>query len=57
MLDDAHNPYLLEINTIPGFTPKSLLPDAAAHDGIQFAQLVDRLVCRAFKRGAQARAA
>ena len=57
MLDESQNPYLLEINTIPGFTPKSLLPEAAAHDGIGFAQLVDRLVCRAFKRGAQARAA
>src|SRR5215212_3066981 len=34
-------PYLLEINTLPGFTPKSLLPEAAAHEGIPFAQLVD----------------
>jgi D-alanine-D-alanine ligase len=26
MLDSSDNPYLLEINTLPGFTPKSLLP-------------------------------
>jgi D-alanine-D-alanine ligase len=57
MLDEQHQPFLLELNTIPGFTPKSLLPEAAAHDGIDFAALVDRLVCRAFKRGARARAA
>jgi D-alanine-D-alanine ligase len=44
-------PYLLEINTMPGFTPRSLLPEAAAHDGVPFAQLVDRLVQRAQARG------
>jgi D-alanine-D-alanine ligase len=46
-------PYLLEINTLPGFTPKSLLPEAAAHEGIPFAQLVDRLAKRAAARGAK----
>jgi D-alanine-D-alanine ligase len=45
-------PYLIEINTLPGFTPKSLLPEAAAHAGVPFAQLVDRLVKRAQARGA-----
>jgi D-alanine-D-alanine ligase len=50
MLDADHNPYLLEINTIPGFTPKSLLPEAAAHAGIAFGPLVDRLVRRAYQR-------
>jgi D-alanine-D-alanine ligase len=51
MLDSAHNPYLLEINTLPGFTPTSLLPEAAAHSGVPFAALVDRLVRRAQQRG------
>lgn len=51
MLDAELNPYLLEINTLPGFTSKSLLPEAAAHDGIDFVKLVDRLVKRAAKRG------
>src|SRR3954470_6507511 len=50
MLDERHNPYLLEINTLPGFTPKSLLPEAAKHDGIDFGPLVDRLVRRAYER-------
>jgi len=51
MLDGQHNPYLLEINTLPGFTPKSLLPEAAKHAGIEFGQLVDRLARRAAVRG------
>jgi D-alanine-D-alanine ligase len=50
MLDEKHQPYLLEINTLPGFTPKSLLPEAAAHAGIPFGPLVDRLARRAFAR-------
>jgi D-alanine-D-alanine ligase len=52
MLDEADGlkPYLLEINTLPGFTPKSLLPEAAAHAGLGFPALVDRLVRRAASR-------
>ena len=50
MLDEEHHPYLLEINTLPGFTPKSLLPEAAAHAGIPFGPLVDRLARRAYAR-------
>jgi D-alanine-D-alanine ligase len=50
MLDADHNPYLLEINTLPGFTPRSLLPEAAKHAGVDFGPLVDRLARRAFVR-------
>jgi D-alanine-D-alanine ligase len=50
MLSEKLEPYLLEINTIPGFTPTSLLPEAAGHAGIPFPQLVDRLVKRAASR-------
>ena len=53
IVDEQHRLWVLEINTMPGFTPKSLLPEAAAHDGIDFARLVDRLVCRAYSRGAR----
>jgi D-alanine-D-alanine ligase len=52
MLDQSNRPYLLEINTLPGFTPTSLLPEAAAHAGIEFGPLVDRLVTRAYMRSA-----
>lgn len=53
MLDAQNNPFLLEINTLPGFTPKSLLPEAAKHAGIEFGPLVDRLARRAAARGAK----
>lgn len=36
--------WFLEVNTMPGFTSHSLLPMAAAHVGIPFDALVDRLV-------------
>lgn len=42
--------YVLEINTIPGFTEKSLLPKAAAVAGITMPNLVDMLVKRALER-------
>lgn len=37
-------PYLLEINSLPGLTPMSLVPDACAAVGISFESLIDRLV-------------
>ena len=43
-------PTLLEINTLPGFTDVSLLPDAARRAGIAFPDLVDRLVNMAARR-------
>lgn len=36
--------YLLEINTQPGMTPLSLVPEIAAHGGITFGQLVRWMV-------------
>lgn len=36
--------YLLEINTQPGMTPLSLVPEIAAHQGIGFGQLVRWMV-------------
>lgn len=50
IVDKQLRPWLLEINTLPGFTPKSLLPEMAAHAGIAFGPLVDLLVKRAFTR-------
>ena len=55
MLDKDLSPHLLEINTMPGFTPVSMLPEAAAHADIGFGELVDRLVRRAFARGADSK--
>lgn len=43
LVDERHSPTILEINTIPGFTSHSLIPKAAAHVGIDFPKLCDRL--------------
>ncbi len=43
-------PILLEVNTIPGFTPTSLFPDAAKAAGISFAALASLLVEQAVAR-------
>ncbi|MEX2212488.1 MAG: D-alanine--D-alanine ligase [Phycisphaeraceae bacterium] len=44
ILDDQKRPWILEVNTLPGFTSHSLLPMAAAHSGLPLPKLVDRLV-------------
>jgi D-alanine-D-alanine ligase len=36
--------YLLEVNTQPGMTPLSLVPEQARHRGLSYAQLVQRIV-------------
>jgi D-alanine-D-alanine ligase len=36
--------YLLEVNTQPGMTPLSLVPEQARYKGIDYAELVERLV-------------
>lgn len=43
-LNAQNQPWVLEINTVPGFTDHSLLPKAAARMGIDFTTLCDRIV-------------
>jgi D-alanine-D-alanine ligase len=43
-------PYILEINSLPGLTPTSLLPEECAATGIGFDVLIDRLVRAAADR-------
>jgi len=43
-LDDDGQPWCLEINTIPGFTSKSLVPMAAKEIGIDFSELCERII-------------
>ncbi len=45
-----NRPYLLEVNSLPGLTPVSLVPDACAAVGIGFEALIDRLVGYALAR-------
>ena len=40
-LSPEGKPFILEVNTIPGMTPTSLLPKAAREDGIEFDELVE----------------
>lgn len=49
MLDCNNQPYVLEINTIPGMTATSLVPKAAAAIGVSFADLCERLLLMADK--------
>ncbi len=43
-LDDQLRPYVIEVNTVPGMTETSLLPQAAAAAGIDFPALVERIL-------------
>jgi len=43
-------PYILELNTIPGMTATSLFPDAARAAGIEFPELVEKIVELAWKK-------
>jgi D-alanine-D-alanine ligase len=45
-----NRPYLLEVNSLPGLTPVSLVPDACAAIGIGFEALIDRLIGYALAR-------
>jgi len=42
--------YILELNSIPGMTPTSLLPQAALAHGLTFPELLDRIISAAFVR-------
>ena len=44
ILDEDKNPYLLEINTVPGMTSHSLVPMAAKAAGMNFDQLVLKIL-------------
>jgi D-alanine-D-alanine ligase len=44
MLRDDGEPFVLEINTIPGMTVSSLLPKAAHVAGIDFPKLMERII-------------
>ncbi|MFH2037520.1 MAG: D-alanine--D-alanine ligase [Candidatus Zixiibacteriota bacterium] len=53
LLNEDNEPYLLEINTLPGMTELSLAPMAAKEAGINFDQLVERICQSALKNDAR----
>ncbi|HEY6196183.1 MAG TPA: D-alanine--D-alanine ligase [Candidatus Eisenbacteria bacterium] len=56
-LSEEDEPYVLEVNTVPGLTPTSLVPMAAAAKGLSYDQLVGRMVDLARADAKVARAA
>lgn len=50
IIDADDNPFVLEINTIPGMTAMSLFPDAARAAGMDFAELCERIVKLALEK-------
>ncbi|WP_269540797.1 D-alanine--D-alanine ligase family protein [Cerasicoccus fimbriatus] len=57
ILTHDDQPFFLEINTIPGMTPTSLLPKSASCVGLGFQPLVRRMMEPAIARAAKHRAA
>lgn len=55
LLDRSSEPFLLEVNTLPGFTSHSLVPMAAADTGLPMTALCEQLVRMAMSEGAVTR--
>ena len=43
-------PYFLEINTLPGMTPTSLVPQEAAAVGISYSELCEQIIADALHK-------
>jgi D-alanine-D-alanine ligase len=50
IIDAAGTPYILEVNTLPGMTATSLLPDIARGVGISFPDLVEEILRLALEK-------
>lgn len=50
ILGNNGQPYVLEVNTIPGMTEMSLVPDAARAAGMSFEELVEKIVQLALEK-------
>jgi D-alanine-D-alanine ligase len=47
LVSEGENEYVLEVNTLPGMTPTSLLPKIAAGSGLDFGDLCETILSRA----------
>jgi len=52
-VDESGQPYILEVNTIPGFTGTSLFPKAAREAGYSFVQVCEKLLDLAYGKKIQ----
>ncbi len=50
MIDGDGNPFVLEVNTVPGMTEMSLVPMAAGETGISFEDLTEKILELAIKK-------
>ena len=55
ILDEGGTPWFLEINTLPGMTPTSLLPQEAAAVGIGYPELCERIITASLEARKQGR--
>ncbi|CEF48688.1 unnamed protein product [uncultured bacterium] len=55
LLPDSGEPFVLEVNTIPGMTEASLLPEAAAAAGINYVTLCARIIALSRARAERSR--
>jgi D-alanine-D-alanine ligase len=55
LLPDSGDPFVLEVNTIPGMTEASLLPEAAAAAGINYVDLCARIIALSRARAERSR--
>ncbi|MBQ1855713.1 MAG: D-alanine--D-alanine ligase, partial [Anaerovibrio sp.] len=44
MLSEDNKPYAIEVNTVPGMTETSLVPDAGRAAGIEFPELCQKIL-------------
>ena len=44
LVDENGEPFCLEANTLPGMTPTSLLPQEAAVEGLNYADLCEKII-------------
>lgn len=56
MIDQQHNPWVLEVNTIPGMTSHSLVPMSAKEAGLSFDDLVMCILATSLKEQDRAEA-
>jgi D-alanine-D-alanine ligase len=55
LLSDSADPFVLEVNNIPGMTETSLLPEAAAAAGINYVDLCTRIIALSRTRAERSR--
>jgi len=44
MMDADETPYVIEVNSVPGMTETSLVPDAGRAMGVEFPELCERIL-------------